>query len=397
MTRPASMPARRTSPRNAASTSCARAAWTRPCASCWSTAPSPASVCGHVCPNLCQTACTRNQLDDAIQIGALGRLSVHAELPVTAPSSGRSVGVIGGGVGGLSAAWQLAHKGHAVTVYEADEDIGGKLRQVIPHARLVESVLAAELQRIREAGVTIRTGCRVDAEQFAALRKEHDALIVATGGHKARVFPWPGKERLVAGIDFLKAVNRGESPAVPERVVVIGCGNAGMDVAAGAFACGATEVTCVDVQKPAAFAHEMAHIEALGGKIVWPVRTKEITEQGLVDEEGRLFPADMIIISVGETPELDFVPETAPRFRDWLAPRRRRQRAGRRLCRGRRGAARPAGGRHRFRPPRGRGRGCPSARHGGGSRARALSRPGRQPAYGLVRPLPGRRTARCRP
>lgn len=282
--------------------------------------PFPASVCGHVCPNLCQTACSRNQLDDAIQIGALGRLSAETALPVAAPASGKSVGIIGGGVGGLSAAWQLVHKGHAVTVYEADEEIGGKLRQVIPHARLDEDVLAAELQRIRDAGVTIRTGCRVDAERFAALRKEHDAVIVATGGHKARIFPWPGKERVVAGIDFLKAVNRGESPAVPERVVVIGCGNAGMDVAAGAFACGARDVTCIDVQKPAAFAHEMAHIESLGGKIVWPVRTREITEQGLVDEEGRLFPADMVIISVGETPELDFVPETAPRFRDWLSP-----------------------------------------------------------------------------
>lgn len=282
--------------------------------------PFPASVCGHVCPNLCQSACSRNQLDAAVQIGALGRLSADVPPPPAAPADGGSVGIIGGGVGGLSAAWQLVRLGHAVTVYEADDDIGGKLRQVIPHARLDENVLAAELQRIRDAGVTIRTGCRVDADAFAALRKEHDALIIACGGHRARVFPWPGAERLVAGIDFLKAVNRGESPAVPERVVVIGCGNAGMDVAAGAFARGAREVTCVDVQKPAAFPHEMAHIEALGGRIVWPVRTREITEQGLVDEDGRLFPADMVIISVGETPELDFLPGTAPRFRDWLAP-----------------------------------------------------------------------------
>lgn len=282
--------------------------------------PFPASVCGHVCPNLCEGVCSRNQLDAAVQIGALGRLSADIAPPPAAPASGKSVGIIGGGVGGLSAAWQLARLGHTVTVYEADEEIGGKLRQVIPHARLDASVLHAELQRIRDAGVHVRTGCRVDAARFAALRKEHDALIIATGGHRARLFPWPGKERLVAGIDFLKAVNRNEAPAVPERVVVIGCGNAGMDVAAGAFARGAREVTCVDVQKPAAFPHEMAHIEALGGRIVWPVRTREITEQGLVDEEGRLFPADMVIISVGETPELDFVPETAPRFRDWLAP-----------------------------------------------------------------------------
>ena len=187
--------------------------------------PFPGSVCGGVCPNPCMEGCTRGGIDEAVQIGALGLCSIDVSLPRPTGPTGKKVAVIGGGVAGLSAAWRLARKGHEVTVYEADERMGGKLEQVIPRARLPHEILEKELKRIEDMGVRFVTGSRVDADGFQRLRRESDAVIVATGGHIPRVFPWPGHERIVAGIDFLKAINKGENPRVGRNVIVIGCGN----------------------------------------------------------------------------------------------------------------------------------------------------------------------------
>lgn len=283
--------------------------------------PFPGSVCGSVCPNPCMASCTRKGLDSPVQIGKLGSCSADIAVEKPAQHSGKHIGVIGGGVGGLTAAWQLARMGHEVTVYEADSRMGGKLEQVIPRGRLNHDLLLRELKRIEEMGVHFVTDYRVDAQRFESLRKQHDALIVATGGHIPRIFPWPGHERIVGGVDFLKAVNRGETPAVPESVVVIGCGNAGMDAASAAFALGARQVTCIDVQRPAAFAHEIAHIEELGGKLVWPVQTREITDKGLITQNGTLIPGEMVIITIGESPDLSYLPEGLEKFRDWLVPK----------------------------------------------------------------------------
>ena len=234
--------------------------------------------------------------------------------------TGMHVAVIGGWVDGLSAEWQLVRMGHDVTVYEADAKMGGKLEQVIPRARLSQEILKKELDRIEAAGVHYVNNYPVDAAKFAALRSKHDALVLATGGHIPRIFPWPGHEKIIGGVDFLKAVNRGESPSVGKNVIVIGCGNAGMDAAAGAYEMGAESVICIDVQQPAAFAHEIEHIESLGGTLMWPVMTKEITEEGIVATDGRLIPGDTIIITIGETPDLSYLPDGVNKFRDWLAP-----------------------------------------------------------------------------
>ena len=105
------------------------------------------------------------------------------------------------------------------------------------------------------------------------------------------------------------------------KIIVIGCGNAGMDAAAGAYAEGAEHVICIDVQKPAAFAKEIEHIESLGGELVWPVMTKEITDRGIIASDGRLIPGDMVIITIGEEPEIGFLPEGVKTFRgSWLVP-----------------------------------------------------------------------------
>jgi NADPH-dependent glutamate synthase beta subunit-like oxidoreductase/ferredoxin len=284
--------------------------------------PFPGSVCGQVCPNPCMEACSRGRhIDLPLQIGALGRLSAGMDLPAPPQKTGRKAAVIGSGVGGLSAAWQLARLGHDVTVYEADSVIGGKAEQVIPRSRLDHDILVAEIRRIAGMGVRFVTSCRVDRQKFDALRAANDAVIIAAGGTRARVFDWPGRERIVSGIEYLKAVNRGEHPRTGRNVIVIGCGNAGMDVAAGAYAEGAGHVTCIDVQKPAAFEKEIAHVRSLGGELLWPVMTKAVTGEGIIASDGRLIPGDMVIVAIGDEPEVDFLPEGVPTFRkSWLVP-----------------------------------------------------------------------------
>ena len=263
--------------------------------------PFPASVCGSVCPNLCMEGCTRKELDLSVQIGQLGNYSVDAYLEKPQVKTGKKIAVIGGGVAGLTAAWQLIRKGHEVTVFEEAPRMGGKLEQVIPRSRLDENVLNKELKRISDMGVEFVNNCKVDSVKYKEIKSTFDAVVVATGSHNTRVIPWEGHERIVKGLDFLKAVNRGDKVKVGKKVIVIGCGNSGMDAAIGAYQMGAEEVTCIDVQKPAAFEKEIAHVKELGGKLVWPVFTQEITENGILTEDGQLIEGDTVIITIGET------------------------------------------------------------------------------------------------
>jgi NADPH-dependent glutamate synthase beta subunit-like oxidoreductase/glutamate synthase domain-containing protein 3/ferredoxin len=282
--------------------------------------PFPGSVCGAVCPNLCMDECTRQELDQSAQIGSLGSYSVDITLAKPEIRTGKKVGIIGGGVAGLTAAWQLVRQGHDVTVYEADEVMGGKLEQVIPRSRLPHDILEKELKRIADMGVAFKTGVKVDKEKFTALRAENDAVLVTTGGHIPKVIPWPGHERIIKGLEFLKAINRGQRVPIGKRVVVIGCGNAGMDTAVGAYQMGAEQVTCIDVQQPAAFEEEIAHVQELGGELLWPVLTKEITAEGIITDKGELIPADTIIISIGDVPDLSYLPADIMLERGHLRP-----------------------------------------------------------------------------
>lgn len=286
--------------------------------------PFPGSVCGSVCPNPCMEGCTRGSIDEPIQIGMLGYKSAFLKVKPPENKTGKKIAVIGGGVAGLSAAWQLIRKGHDVTVYDDSERIGGKLEQVIPRGRLSHELLEAELKRIEDMGVKFVTSYKVDKEKFAAIRDANDAVIVATGGTKSRFFPWEGKELLTMGLEYLKAINRGEKPKTGKKVVVIGAGNSGMDTCRGAYEMGAETVIAVDVQKPAAFKEEIDYIEGLGGKIVWPFVTQKITSEGIYSNDGRFIEADQVIVSIGEEPVTDFLPddENIQRFRgSWLIPK----------------------------------------------------------------------------
>ena len=273
--------------------------------------PLPASVCGEICPNLCMQACTRDRVDKAYNIKEMGRASLEVKAPKPAKKTDKKVAVIGGGPGGLSAAWQLALKGHNVDLYEAEEKLGGKLELCIPRERLPQNVLLKEIERFKELGINVHLKTKVDRKEFDQIYKAHDIVIVACGAHRPRMMKITGSKDMVSAYDFLKGINIGDKPNLKgQSIVVIGAGNVGMDVATEAYHCGAKEVTAVDIQKPAAFGKELEIATSLGTEIVWPKFTDKYSkkQKKIYFTDGTSMEADVVVISIGDTPMTEFLP-----------------------------------------------------------------------------------------
>ncbi|MBU0673661.1 MAG: FAD-dependent oxidoreductase [Proteobacteria bacterium] len=273
--------------------------------------PLPASVCGNVCPNLCMQNCSRQMVDEKIDVQMLGRAARDAKPPKVAKSLNKKVAIIGGGPGGMNAAWQLARLGVEAHIFEKDTQLGGKLAQVIPWERLPKAIWDSEIDRFMAMpNIKVNFGVAMTKEKFAKLKKDYDHVVVAVGTHQPRTIPFPGHERVLPALDFLKAAKGDKPPKIGKQVVVIGAGNVGCDVACEAYRLGAEQVVLVDIQKPLAFGKEKAAAEALGATFKWPVMTKEVTKEGLIDAAGQLIPAQTVIISIGDVPALKFLPDT---------------------------------------------------------------------------------------
>ncbi len=272
--------------------------------------PFPASVCGQVCPNLCLNNCSRLKVDEPMDVKMLGSLSKNIMVEPQKITKDKKIAIIGGGVAGMSSAWQLAKNGYQVEIFEQDDDIGGKLAQVIPNERLSKEILDAEIERFKKLGVKINTSVKVNAELYTKLEEEFDAVVIAIGAHGAVVIPFEGYERLIKGLNFLKDSKKGIKYNLGEKVVVIGAGNAAMDVITEVYKQGAKDVTAIDIQEPSAFEKEIKSAKDLGAKIIWPCFTQKITEEGVQLKDGRFLPADSVIISVGDRPIFDFLPKS---------------------------------------------------------------------------------------
>lgn len=280
--------------------------------------PFPATVCGHLCPNLCMSGCTRqSQLMAPVDAKALGRAGLRARDPELPPLSGARVAVVGGGPAGISVAWQLRLLGHAATVHDRAGELGGKISAQIPSGRIPKDVLDAELARARRVLEHASLGRDLTREDFETLLAENDFVVLATGSQKPRLLPVPGRERLVPAGDFLRAAKAGTAE-VGRRLVVIGAGNVGCDVASEAGRLGAREITLIDVQQPASFGREREEAEKYGATFRWPCFTREITAEGVVLSTGELIPADTVVISIGDMPDLDFLPDSIATERGYV-------------------------------------------------------------------------------
>ncbi len=201
--------------------------------------PFPA-VMGRVCPAPCEKGCNRNEVDDHVGINAvehfLGEYAIAHQLKFAPPAAatGKKVAVIGGGPAGLSCAYQLARRGHAVTIFDQHEALGGMMRYGIPGFRTPREVLDAEIQRILDLGVATRLRCRVGSDiSIETLQREFDAVFFGLGAQSGRPLPVPGADapNCVNAIQFLRAFNDGRMQHVGKRVVVVGGGDTSIDVA----------------------------------------------------------------------------------------------------------------------------------------------------------------------
>ncbi|MCU0553733.1 MAG: FAD-dependent oxidoreductase [Syntrophales bacterium] len=272
--------------------------------------PFPVTVCGYLCPNVCMQHCTRAiEGMKPVDITVLGKSSLQAKPPEPAPSTGYRVAIVGGGPAGLSIAWQLYLKGHQPVVYDRGEELGGKITSSIPSLRIPDEIVRHEIDRVKGLIPKVHLNRDMTRDEFTKIRDEFDTVVIATGAQKPRMLPLPGIERALPALDFLRAA-KANLIRVGKRVVVIGAGNVGCDAASEAARLGAEAITLIDIQQPASFGKERQHAEAAGAKFLWPVATRAITAEGVELTRGDVLPADTVVVAVGDTPDLSFLPRT---------------------------------------------------------------------------------------
>ncbi len=198
------------------------------------------SVMGRVCPAPCQDGCNRNQVEDFVGINAveqfIGDSALDAGLEFTpGADTGKKVAIIGGGPCGLSAAYQLRLKGHACTIFDDHEDLGGMMMYGIPGYRTPRDVLHGEMNRIINMGVETKLKTRVGEDiTLEQLEKDFDAVLFAIGAQSGRDLPvdnFTEASNCLSGVAFLAAFNEGRLKGVTGKVVVIGGGDTSIDVA----------------------------------------------------------------------------------------------------------------------------------------------------------------------
>lgn len=302
--------------------------------------PFPHSL-GYICFHPCESVCKRSEVNEAIAICSIKRFAAtegRAEgkagfNPAKKAPTGKKIAVVGAGPAGLTAAYFLALLGHEVQIFDKDEEAGGMMRYAIPAYRLPEAVLDDDLTCIWNLGVKFTGGRLVRISELAG---EHDAILISTGNPLSRKVSIEGADMsgVLWGLDFLRAVRKGEDVRLKKRVCVIGGGNVAVDVALTARRVGAEEVVMVCLEKPEEMpAHRWEINQAIeeGVNIYtsWgPRRVSGIDGEAksielvrctsVFDENGRFSPrydaaqlkeidVDHVIFAIGQAPDATFI------------------------------------------------------------------------------------------
>ena len=283
--------------------------------------PLPESVC-RVCHRPCESVCVAaepvaiNDLKRFVVDWAASTASGPAPVVLEpAPPNGLRVAVVGAGPCGLAAAWDLALRGYEVTLFDAAEQPGGLLRYGVPAYRLPLEALERDIARIMALGVRFRGGLRLgtDLRIHALLTGEDpfDAVMLAVGASRPRALSLesgPGLPELIMGLDYLREVADRGTAATGARVVVVGGGNAAVDVARTARRLGAQEVAMAFLEQRhavVAIAEEVAAAAAEGVSLHPGVSTVRLCPAGLVvspigSRDEAVLPADQVIVAIGQ-------------------------------------------------------------------------------------------------
>ena len=250
------------------------------------------SICGRVCPHPCEDNCNRKEKDGALAVNNVERFIGDWGLQkglklgkATTDSHSEKVAIIGSGPAGLSCAYHLARQGYPVTIYEAFPKAGGMLRYGIPSYRLPHEIIDAEVRRILDLGVDLKTGIMVGKEiPYGDLQKQYDAIFVGIGAHSGVKLRVPGEDapNVYSGVRFLRLANSQEPVEIGSRVVVIGGGDTAIDAARVALRLGA-EVTILYRRTRAempAIEEEIVGAEEEGVKFHFLAAPLEIVTQG---------------------------------------------------------------------------------------------------------------------
>ncbi len=311
-------------------------------------------ICGRICPQdrLCEGNCVIEKGFESVTIGAVEKYITETafENGWVKPASpvaerDQSVGIIGAGPAGLSAADMLRRKGYQVTVYDRYDRAGGLLIYGIPGFKLEKDIVERRARLLEDGGVTFKLNCNIGTDiSFDEIREAHDAVLIATGVYKARdiALPGAGLKGVVPALDYLTASNKkslgddvpefddGSLNAKGKDVVVIGGGDTAMDCVRTAIRQEAKSVKCLYRRNKANMPgsqREVENAEEEGVDFQWLSAPQAFTGDesvdavmaqrihlGQADETGRQVPqiiedstykldADLVIKALGFDPE----------------------------------------------------------------------------------------------
>lgn len=252
------------------------------------------TTCAYICEHPCENRCKRTIIDAPVNIRGLKKMAVDnagiVPVPECEPDTGKKVAIIGGGPGGLSAAYYLALMGHKVTIFEQRKQLGGMLRYGIPNYRFPRKKLDEEIDSILSTGIEVKKNISIGKDiSFDDITDEYDATYISIGAHADKKMGIEGEDArsgIISAVEMLRAIGDGDMPDYTgKRVIVIGGGNVAMDVARSSIRLGASKVSIVYRRRKAdmtALEEEVVGAEAEGCdvlELMSPVRIKQ-------DEEG---------------------------------------------------------------------------------------------------------------
>ncbi|MDD2215589.1 MAG: molybdopterin-dependent oxidoreductase [Eubacteriales bacterium] len=267
--------------------------------------PLPGCI-GRVCPHPCEDNCRRKLIDEPISIAWLKRFAAdmmraNPYIPEIEPETGKKIAVIGGGPYGLSAAYYLRQKGHAITIYEAMPGFGGMLRYGIPQYRLPKEIIDEEVAQIEKMGVVLKPDTQIGKDiSFETIRKEYDAVILGIGAWVSTGVGCPGEdaEGVIGGIDFLRKVIKKEKMDLGDVVAIVGGGNTAMDACRTAIRMGKKVYNIYRRTKDEMPADMIEIVEAEEEGVIFKNLTNPL--EIITDEEGHVKQIKLQIMELGE-------------------------------------------------------------------------------------------------